>query len=88
MEKCDKYQPDFIKIIGRYQVDPQAFSILYMVVFSVVKDTFYLPSISLLPLESQKYSMQVNRSPFSLRIFLLTRTPEFDVTVTIVTYAL
>ena len=62
--------------------------VTYMVVFTVVKDTFSLPSISLLPLESQKYSLQVNRSPFSRRIFLMTQTPKFDVMVVIVTYVL
>ena len=62
-------QPDFIKVIVRFQVDPQGFYDNYMVSFSVEKYNFPLPSILLLPLESQKYSLQVNRLPLSRRMF-------------------
>ena len=53
-------QPDLIKVIGRFQVDPQIYDRLLS-----RKYTFSLPSILLLLLESQKYSLQVKHSPFS-----------------------
>ena len=79
--------PDFIKVIGRFQVDPQAFRIYGNLLSSKI---YFFSAFHLAPTVGEPEIFTASK-PFAFflkHFFLLTPTPEFDVMVTIVTYVL
>ena len=74
-------QPDFNKVVGRFQVDPQAFRIYSSLLGSKI---CFFSAYHLGPSAGEP---EIFTAIF-LKHFFLTPTPEFDVTVTIVIYVL
>ena len=75
---------DFIKVVGRFQVDPQAFRIYGSLLSSKI---YFFTAFHLAPTagEPELFTASKPFAIFSKHFFLQTSTPEFDVTVTIVT---
>ena len=80
-------QPDFIKVIERIQVDPQAFRIYSSLHSSKI---YFFSAFPLAPTsgEPERFTASKPFAIFSKLFFLLTPIPEFDVAVTIVTCVL
>ena len=79
--------PDFIKVIGRFQVDPQAFRIHGSLLSSKI---YFFSAFHLSPTAGKPEIFTASK-PFAIftkHFFVQTSTPEFDVTVTIVTSVL
>ena len=75
-------QPDFIKVLGRFQEDHQAFRIYGSLLSSKI---YFFSAFHLAPTtgESEIFNASKSFAIFSKNFFLLTLTPEFDVTVTV-----